>query len=136
MGLLDWFTGKKKSLPIARVDGTGDFGLEIVGESHYQKALEMITGGKTLDEHEMELDALLIHDDGNPYDNKAVAVTIGGDIVGYLDRKLARQFRKQMEEAGFPGHPAVCKAIIVDVWDRGNGPDEGPLGVKLDMPVE
>ena len=135
MGLLDWFTGKKKSLPIARVDGTGDFRLEIVGESHYQKALEKITGGKTPDGHEMELDALLIHDDGNPYDNKAVAVTIGGDIVGYLDKKLARQFRERMEEAGFPYHPAVCKALIVGGWDRGNG-DEGYFGVKLDMPVE
>ena len=128
MGLFDWFSSKKKAQQIWRIDGPGDFEIEVVGESHYQDALENITGGKTEDGHEMEKDALLIHHDENPYDNQAVVVSIEGEIVGYLNRKLARQFRVKMKEAGVAGQPAVCRALIVGGWDRGDG-DEGHFGV-------
>ena len=48
MGLISWLTGKAKSpRKYAHIDGPGEYALDIVGESHYQKALEMITGGKT-----------------------------------------------------------------------------------------
>ncbi len=77
MGLFDWFSRKKKAQQqIVRIDGPGDLEIELVGESHYQDALENITGGKTEDGHEMEKDALLIHNDENPYDNQAVVISI------------------------------------------------------------
>lgn len=128
------FGGRKQPKQIARLDGPGTFSIDIVGESHYQDELEEITGGKTEEGHRMEVDALLVHDDGNRYDNKAVAVSIEGEIVGHLDKKLARQFRKRMAEAGIAGYPAACKAYIVGGWDRGGG-DEGQFGVKLDLPT-
>ena len=136
MGIFSWLSGNKKGQQqIVRLEGPGEFDLEIVGESHYQKELNSITGGKTRDGHEMEVEALLIHDNKNPYDNQAIAVSIEGEIVGHLDRKLARQFRKRMNEAGVPGYPAVCNAVIVGGWKRPNG-DEGNYGVRLDLPTE
>ena len=83
----------------------------------------------------MEVEAILIHDDRNPYDNKAIAVSVEGEIVGYLSREHARQFRKLMAEAGGAGRPAVCDALIVGGWNRGGG-DEGHYGVRLDLPME
>ncbi len=135
MGFLDWLTGKKESQQIVRLDGPGDFEIEVVGESHYQDALAQIAGGKTEEGHKLEKDALLIHHDENPCDNKAVAVSIGGEIVGHLNRKMARQFRVLMKEAGVAGHPAVCRARIVGGWEREDG-DEGQFGVRLDLPHE
>ena len=105
----------------------------MVGESHYQDALDSIAGGKNEEGHRLEKDALLVHDDKNPHDSKAVAVSIEGEIVGYLDRKLARQFRARMKEAGVEGYPAVCQALIIGGWDDGDG-GEGQYGVRLDLP--
>ena len=135
MGLFSWLLGnKKQSKQIVHLEGDGSFELEIVGESFYQDALDNITGGKTEDGYEMEVEAMLNYDDDNPYDNKAIAVSIEGEKVGHLSRKLARQFRERMEETGCPGASAVCKALIVGGWDRGNG-DRGDFGVKLDLPT-
>ncbi len=136
MGVFDKLFGTKKNdLPIARLSGNGEYELEAVGESNYQKALIKITGGKTEHGHEMEIEAVLIHDNNNPYDNKAIAVSVDGDIVGYLSKKHARQFRKLMADAGGPGSPAVCDALIVGGWDRGGG-NEGHFGVRLDLPMD
>ena len=135
MGIFSSLFGKKKEqLPIVRLDSSGEYNVEVVGESHYQEALSFITGGKTPNGHELEIDALLIHDDGNPYDNQAIAVSISGEIVGHLDKRLARQFRARMKEAGVSGHPAACGALVVGGWDRGNG-DGGSFGVRLDLPT-
>jgi len=119
---------------IVHIDGAGDFDLQIVGESHYQDELEKITGGKTEDGHRMEVEAMLIHDDDNPYDNKAIKVCIEGSLVGHLSQELAREFRNRMDEAGYPGMSAVCNALIVGGWYRGGG-DEGHFGVRLDLPI-
>ena len=135
MGLVSrLFGSKKQAQQVAILGGNGSYELQVVGESHYQKALEKITGGKTKDGHEMEVEAMLIHDDKNPYDNQAVAVKINGELVGYLSRDLARQFRKQMAASGYQNKPALCKALIVGGWNRGGG-DEGHFGVRLDLPL-
>lgn len=130
--------GEKQAQPagvVARLPGPGEFELQVVGESHYQDNLEELCGGKTPDGHRKEVEAMLIHDDENQYDDKAVAVSIDGKIVGYLDRKTARNFRAQMAEAGAASVPAVCQAIIVGGWDRGDD-DVGHFGVKLDLPTQ
>jgi hypothetical protein len=135
------FFGKKKTKPaptpgvVARLPGPGAFELDVVGESHYQDALETLCGGRCADGHRKEVEALLIHDDGNQYDDKAVAVSVEGSIVGFLDRKTARNFRAQMAEAGAAGVPAVCQAVIVGGWDRGDD-DMGHFGIKLDLPTQ
>lgn len=116
-----------------RIDGSGDYDFEIVGESHYQDALNKMAGGKTEDGHEIETEATLILDDNNRHDNKAVAVFISGKMVGHLPRPTARSYRKRLTEAGFPAATGVCGALIVGGWRRKSG-DEGHYGVKLDLP--
>jgi hypothetical protein len=117
---------------IVDIDGTGEFKIDNVGELHYQDSLNKITGGKIHKGHNIEIEALLLHDDDNPYDNKAIAVTIAGELVGHLDRDIARQYRKQMKAGGFEGNPGACRALIVGGWHRGND-DEGHYGVRFDI---
>lgn len=114
--------------------GPGTFSIDIVGESHYQSWLESICGGHTYDSQEKFVEAVLVHEDNNPYDEKAIRIDISGKTVGYLSRKMARQYRKRLEEAGYDGITATCSAKIVGGWDRGGG-DKGHFGVKLDLPT-
>lgn len=119
---------------LVKLTGTGDFLLNVVGESFYQDTLENICGGRTEDGENLIVDAILFHQDSNPHDDMAIAVTIKGDLVGHLSRENARQYRQKLMEAGFAGHPAVCKAKVIGGWDRG-GNDRGHFGVKLDLPI-
>jgi hypothetical protein len=119
---------------VARLQGPGKFQLDIVGESNYQDSLLEICGGKTSEGHRKEVEAMILLDNGNPYDSNAVAVYIDGNLVGHLSRDFAVQYRKRMEQAGALEYPAACQALIVGGWDRGDG-DEGHFGVKLDLPL-
>ncbi len=130
---MGWFS-KKKEPQIIRVDGPRKFALDIVGESHYQPELNKLAGGKTEEGHKLEQEALLILEDDNAYDKMAVAVSIGGDIVGYLDKKTARSYRQQIKTAGFPDAASVVASRIVGGWLRDG--DEGHYGVKLDLPLD
>ncbi|MFC2081089.1 hypothetical protein ACFLR8_02645 [Bacteroidota bacterium] len=114
--------------------GPGTYEYEVVGESHYQKELNRICGGRTYEGHEKTVQARLIHDDNNPHDAQAVRIEIEGLTVGHLNRDDARNYRKQLADSGNPGIDAVCSAIIVGGWDRGDG-DTGYFGVKLDIPT-
>ena len=121
-------------LPIANLPGPGTYSLDVVGESNYQSALEKICGGKTEEGHNKIIMATLIHEDNNPYDDKAIRVDIDGMAVGYLSRKNARELRVKLRESGYPGITATCSAIIVGGWDRG-GDNKGHFGVRLDLPT-
>lgn len=106
----------------------GEYATEIVGESHYQKALESLAGGRFEDAAEKHVSAVLIHEDDNAHDSNAVRVDIRGKTVGYLSREDARTWR-----AKAPGSfRHECPAVIVGGWDRGDG-DRGHFGVRLDL---
>jgi hypothetical protein len=113
--------------------GPGTFSIDIVGESHYQNALDAICGGKTPDGHNLIVQAALIQENNNPHDNKAIRIDIEGMTVGYFNRSLAREYRKRITEAGYPSVTAICNGMIVGGWKRGKN-DEGHYGVKLDLP--
>ena len=135
MGFLSRLFGSKKQDDlIVNIPGPGLFKHDVVGESKYQKELSAICGGKTEDGHKKVVTALLIHEDTNKYDNKAILVSIDGKPVGYLNRENARQFRQNLADEGYPGAGATCAAKIVGGWRREDG-DEGHFGVKLDLPV-
>lgn len=110
-----------------QIEGNGEFSFEIVGESHYQDALEAICGGKTKNSIERYCVAYLLPEPDNPYDRNAVAVYINGLQVGYIDRQSARHMSKAMN-----GRVTTLDAVIVGGWRRMNG-DEGSFGVKLDL---
>jgi hypothetical protein len=118
-----------QSGPVGSVQGPGKFEFDIVGEGSYQPALRAIAGRKTEEGVEHHCTAVLILEDSNPYDDKAVRVDIDGRTVGYLSRKHARQYRKQV-----PVGTMTVDAMIVGGWNRGGG-DVGHYGVKLDLPM-
>jgi hypothetical protein len=124
---------KPKSADIV-LSGKGDFSFEIVGESHYQDNLERICGVRTIEGEDKIVQATLVHDDDNQYDNKAIRVDIDGNTVGYLSRGDARAYREMLEKRGLQGITTICSAKIVGGWDRGRR-DKGHYGVKLDLSI-
>jgi hypothetical protein len=101
---------------------------EVVGESHYQRNLLKIAGGKAPEGVEIFVEAKLVLEDANPHDKHAVRVDIAGLTVGYLPRDRAFAWR-----AGRPPLNYSCRAVIRGGWDRG-GQDQGNFGVWLDLP--
>jgi len=119
----------------ADLQGSGAFALAIVGESHYQEALEAICGPRSDEGEDRRVEARLVLEDDNPYDSMAVRVDIQGLTVGYLSREHARQYRTRLGNAGHAGADAYCKARIRGGWDRGER-GHGYYGVYLDLPVD
>jgi HIRAN domain-containing protein len=154
MGLLSWLFGSdaepstappahrprslRASSPrsgmLATLPGPGTFQIEVVGESHYQGALQAVCGPRCPEGEDRFVRATLVHEDSNAHDPKAVRVDIQGQTVGYLSRETARLYRAQLRQAGHPGITAGCAARIRGGWDRGGG-DQGHYGVWLDLPV-
>ena len=126
---------RRKPRQVANItNGPRTFSVDVVGESHYQDALEHICGGRTEDGHRLEVEARLELEDNNPYDSKAVAVFIEGELVGHLSRDTARSFRNALAAVAPGASLATCSAIIVGGWERTDG-DRGHFGVKLDLPT-
>jgi hypothetical protein len=126
--------GRGRIVADGKLPGPGTYEIEVVGESHHQRELERICGGRSEEGARVKTTAVLVLDDNNPYDSQAVRVEIHGYVVGHLSRENARQYRKRLEEAGHAKITASCKALIVGGWDRGNG-DRGDFGVRLDLPA-
>ncbi len=126
------FGGTRERPPVVKLAGLGTYLVDIVGESHYQHELESICGGRTENGADKIVQAVLIPEDDNPHDKKAVRIEIHGITVGYLSRQNAREYRQRLKEAGHAGIVATCSAKIVGGWDRGEG-DRGHFGVKLDL---
>ena len=111
--------------------GDGRYGIDVVGESNYQEALEAAAGGRKSRGVNKTVTAELAPEDDNPYDSNAVAVLIDGAKIGYLARADARRFR---EEAGIQLESArriLCRGRIRGGWQRGR--DRGHFGVTLDI---
>ena len=71
-------------LQVAVMDGSEI--LEVVGESNYQDALWAIVGGYRKEYVRQPVEAaVLVPEDGNPYDADAVSVWIGG-LLGRVNR--------------------------------------------------
>ncbi len=127
---------KQPSSPsvVGNLPGPGTYEFDIVGESHYQDALEEICGEKSEESAEHHTEAILYLENDNPHDKQAVRVDIEGHIVGYLSRTDARAYRKQLKQLGHESLICTCNAVIVGGWKRSKS-DEGNFGVKLDLPV-
>ena len=65
----------------------GDRDLEVVGESFYQDSLWRLAVARRGEPVRVEITAVLVAEDGNPYDSNAIAVWIDGlrtpDIVAH-----------------------------------------------------
>lgn len=127
--------GEPSRVETGRLSGPGLFEAPIVGESHYQTAIERLCGGRSAESAEKYVDAVLVLEDSNPHDSMAVRIDIDGTTVGYLSRADARSYRQRLQEAGHSRLTGVCSAVIRGGWDRGHS-DKGHYGVWLDLPVE
>ncbi len=97
MGLLSWLFGEGKKTPsIVKSNGGGTFSSYAIGHRHHQDALKRIFSERTSEINEKLVEAVLVIDDGNQYDNQAVRVDIQGQTVGYLKDENAKQFRKKL----------------------------------------
>lgn len=105
--------------------------MDVAGESNYQNELERICGGHSRFGHATEIDALLVREPNNPFDEKAVSIRIRKRLVGYLPREQAARVTSQMIQDGI--ERATCGAKIVGGW-RTNQHDEGHFGVRLAIP--
>jgi hypothetical protein len=121
---------REGTLEAALLEGHDD--LEVVGESHRQENLWRLLGGQHRPEVRVRMDvyAMLLAEDGNPFDVNAVSVWIDGLMVGYLPRDEARRFRPgllavQKRE----GKPIALEGVIAGGGMRDDGP--GRLGVFL-----
>ncbi|WNZ59923.1 hypothetical protein QEG98_28375 [Myxococcus sp. MxC21-1] len=106
--------------------------VEVVGESHYQEALEALAAERTDRSQRIATTAHLVRERANRFDANAVAVVIEGRLVGYLSRADAVAFRPIIEEMEGRGEVAACAATIVGGWSRGER-GSGRFGVKLDV---
>lgn len=88
--------------------------LGIVGEAHYQPAIERCSPGDCVE---------VMHEPDNPYGKDALAVvTLGGDTIGYVAGDCWLQDAIHEERKG-------CDAIIRSIRTA----DKGLLGVVLDV---
>jgi hypothetical protein len=111
--------------------GDGGFPLMIVGESHYQDALEAICGGRSGEGADELVTAQVVLEDSNPYDRNAVRVEISHQLVGYLSRPDAVAYRVYLQARGAGVIIGICEARIRGGWERGE--DRGSFGVWLDF---
>lgn len=116
------------------VRGSGQFAVEVVGESYYEKNFVTICGPRTDQGEDLYTVAALVLEDGNPKDPQAVRVEIDGLQVGYLKREPARLWRRTLVQNKLPGETLRCEANIRGGWMRRG--EYGHYGVKLDLPAE
>jgi hypothetical protein len=108
----------------------GGHDLEVVGESFYQDALWRVVGARTNERVRLEIQAVLIAETDNPYDENAISVWINGMKVGHLSREDAEAYRPgllvlQARE----GKAIALRGVIVGGGVRLDGP--GFLGVWM-----
>jgi hypothetical protein len=118
------------TMEAALLDGRED--LEVVGESHYQDNLWRIVGGQYRPEARVRLDvfALLLAEDDNPYDARAVSVWVNGLRVGHLARADAERLRPGLlDKQAREGKPIAVAGVVVAGANREDG--SGRFGVFL-----
>lgn len=113
---------------------TGEYLVDVVGESHYQQNLSAICGPRTEDGEYREVRARLVLDNNNPHDANAVAIEIDSRQVGHLSRQNAVAFRRWLESPAGRTAPYTCPAVIIGGWKRGSE-DIGSYGVVLDVAI-
>ncbi|MET3134576.1 hypothetical protein AAKU55_004876 [Oxalobacteraceae bacterium GrIS 1.11] len=96
----------------------GRYETEVVVELAYQDAIAQLAGEG--DDPKAPQLAILVPDDANPHDDKAVGVFIGGRLIGYLGREEARRFRRKLALKNLFGENTSCDAML-----RGGGTWQG-----------
>lgn len=105
----------------------------VVGEAEHQEALEVAAGGRTWHGAAIPLvTATLRRSADDVRRPRAVAVEIGGMVVGHLPTEDAPEYEEFLDESAQTGHPTTARARITGGWDRGPK-GRGWFGLELDV---
>ena len=103
--------------------------VNVAGESHYQEALQALTGSDGGAPVRREFQAVLAPEPDNRHDPNAVRVLIADQHVGYLPREDARAYGAMLEGLAERGRRGTCEAMV-----SGRGGGASNIGVFLRLP--
>ena len=111
----------ESSIPprLVRLSATGQ--VSVVGESHYQPALQRITGGRDCQgdfSNAVAVSAVLVPEPINPHDPNAVRVDIDRMTVGYLAREDAADYQPPLRDLQSRGALGWCPAFVMGGGNR------------------
>lgn len=109
-----------------------EYDFEVVGESFYQPVLKALMGDPADPAMDGRGTAILVPDDSNPHDNKAVKVTVQGFTIGHLSREDARSYRRRLASKKMGMVPASCGLQITGGYTLTDG-KQAYYGVVLDL---
>jgi len=110
----------------------GEYDFEVVGESKYQHVLKALRDTVPDPNESVTGTAILVPEDSNPHDNKAVKVTVQGLTIGYLSREDARSYRRRLAAMKLGLVPASCGYVITGGYLLKDG-SRAHFGAQLDM---
>ena len=93
------------------LEGDGEYAVSVRGESHHEKALDSLLADHRAKGPKRAV-ALLVLENENAYDLKAVRVEIEGKLVGYLAQKVARVHRAAIKALGHADEDVSCNVEI------------------------
>lgn len=116
-----------------QIKGPGLFAVDVVGVRYHQPALQVAVelNKENLDEKSgrITLVARLVSEPNNKHDENAISVQVNGLPVGYLDRDIARQIKRQLTKAGYDGIDSTCIARIPNATES----DSPLIRIWLDL---
>ncbi len=106
------YTPLPQGEPVHHWTDGGRFPLEVLGESRYSDTIRKLAGQHGDAPADTRHKALLLPDDNNPYEDKAVAVFLSNEMVGYLAPKDAQAFRTMLARQEIGGQLTSTDAVI------------------------
>jgi len=106
------YTPLPQGEPVHHWTDEGRFQLEVLGESRYSDTIRALAGEHGEAAANAHHKALLLADDNNPYEDKAVAVFLNKEMVGYLAPKDAQAFRTMLARQEITGQLTSTDAVI------------------------
>jgi hypothetical protein len=106
------YTPLPQGEPVHHWTDEGRFQLEVLGESRYSDTIRALAGEHGEAAANVHHKALLLADDNNPYEDKAVAVFLNNEMVGYLAPKDAVAFRTMLARQEITGQLTSTDAVI------------------------
>jgi hypothetical protein len=114
--------------------GGGYYFRDVVGESFHRGELLALAKRGPSDQRangEVYVTAEVVPEPDNQYDPNAIAVRIGGHVVGHIAKDRIPDVRKRIDKARELGRVGLEVPAVIG-WDTEW--KDAPIGVRLDLP--